>query len=186
MNHAMLDLAPGDPATKNVPVPILNDSFDEPAEDLTLTLTSPTNAVLSANTSATGVIQDDDATVISVATPPTVTESTGPLSFPVSITGANPAVSYTVHVSTSDGTATVGADYTGVTQTLTWNAGDSAAKHRDATVAAWAVAHSAAHGITSVTIGSREWRADRDGWHDAKTPAPGGSVVMTVTSTASR
>lgn len=61
---------------------------------------------------------------------------------------------------------------------------DAAAKHRDATVAAWAVAHSAAHGITSVTIGSREWRADRDGWHDAKTPAPAGSVVMTVTSTA--
>ena len=69
---------------------------------------------------------------------------------------------------------------------MTGAGGDSAAKHRDATVAAWAVAHSAAHGITSVTIGSREWRADRDGWHDAKTPAPGGSVVMTVTSTASR
>ena len=61
---------------------------------------------------------------------------------------------------------------------------DSASRHRDATVAAWAVAHSATHGITSVTIGSREWRADRDGWHDAKKPAPAGSVVMTVTSTA--
>lgn len=61
---------------------------------------------------------------------------------------------------------------------------DSSARHRDATVAAWAVAHSATHGITSVTIGNREWRADRDGWHDAKTPAAAGSVVMTVTSTA--
>ena len=56
---------------------------------------------------------------------------------------------------------------------MTGAGGDSAAKHRDATVAAWAVAHSAAHGITSVTIGDREWRADRDGWRDAKTPAPG-------------
>jgi len=61
---------------------------------------------------------------------------------------------------------------------------DSAAKHRDATVAAWALAHAAPHGITSVTIGDREWRADRDGWHDAKNPAPVGSVVMTVMSTA--
>ena len=60
---------------------------------------------------------------------------------------------------------------------------DAAAKHRDATVAAWAIAHAAPNGITSVTIGSREWRADRDGWHDAKTPAPAGSVAMTVAST---
>jgi hypothetical protein len=60
--------------------------------------------------------------------------------------------------------------------------GDSAAKHRDATVAAWALAHAAPHGITSVTIGDREWRADRDGWHDAKNPAAVGSVVMTVST----
>ena len=66
----------------------------------------------------------------------------------------------------------------------TGSGSDSSARRRDATVAAWAVAHSATHGITAVTIGSREWRADRDGWHDAKTPAAAGSVVMTVTSTA--
>jgi hypothetical protein len=67
---------------------------------------------------------------------------------------------------------------------VTGAGGDSAARHRDATVAAWALAHAEPHGITSVTIGDREWRADRDGWHDAKNPAPVGSVVMTVTSTA--
>ena len=59
---------------------------------------------------------------------------------------------------------------------------DTAARHRDTTVAAWALAHAAPHGITSVTIGDREWRADRDGWHDAKSPAAAGTVVMTVST----
>jgi hypothetical protein len=88
---------------------------------------------------------------------------------------------------TSPAVASVDAKVSTVTVsglTATGGGDDASAKHRDAAVAAWAVAHSAAHGITSVTIGSREWRADRDGWHDAKTPAPAGSVVMTVTSTA--
>ncbi len=76
---------------------------------------------------------------------------------------------------TSPAVAPVDAKHATVTVSglgATGTGDDAAAKHRDATVAAWAVAHSAAHGITSVTIGSREWRADRDGWHDAKAPAP--------------
>lgn len=54
------------------------------------------------------------------------------------------------------------------------------AEHRDATVAAWAVAHAASHGVTSVVIGNQEWRPDRDGWHTAKHPAAAGVVVLTL------
>jgi hypothetical protein len=57
---------------------------------------------------------------------------------------------------------------------------DGSAEHRDATVAAWAVAHAASHGVTSVVIGNQEWRPDRDGWHTAKHPAAAGVVVLTI------
>ena len=123
-----LSWAPGDAAVKNVAVPITGDTFDEPGETLTLTLSAPTGATLAPASAAVGTISDDDDVVISVVTPAAVAENAGPLSFPVTITGANPVVSYSVHVATSDGTATVGADYTAVTQTLNWAAGDSATK----------------------------------------------------------
>lgn len=58
---------------------------------------------------------------------------------------------------------------------------DTAAKHRTATVAAWAIAHAATDGITSVVIGDQEWRPDRNGWHTADQPAPAGAVTVTVT-----
>jgi hypothetical protein len=62
---------------------------------------------------------------------------------------------------------------------------DTAAKHRSETVAAWAVAHAASDGITSVVISDQEWRPDRAGWHDADKPAPAGTVILTVTSNPS-
>jgi hypothetical protein len=57
---------------------------------------------------------------------------------------------------------------------------DDVAKHRTATVAAWALAHAATHGITSVVIGDKEWRADRGDWRTTKQPAADGSVVITI------
>lgn len=57
---------------------------------------------------------------------------------------------------------------------------DTAAKHRTGTVAAWAIAHAATDGITSVVVGDQEWRPDRDGWHNSDQPAAAGSVVLTV------
>ena len=56
---------------------------------------------------------------------------------------------------------------------------DSAAEHRTATVASWALAHSP-EGITRVVVGNQEWRPDRDGWHPTSTVAAVGTVVMTV------
>ncbi|MGH8890692.1 MAG: heavy metal transporter, partial [Acidothermaceae bacterium] len=57
---------------------------------------------------------------------------------------------------------------------------DTAAKHRTATVAAWAIAHSATAGITGVVVGDQEWRPDRAEWRSAEKPAPAGTVVVTI------
>lgn len=56
---------------------------------------------------------------------------------------------------------------------------DADAVHRTGTVAAWAVAH-ASEGITSVVVGTQEWRPDRDGWHPTSTGAASGAVIITV------
>jgi hypothetical protein len=56
---------------------------------------------------------------------------------------------------------------------------DTAAEHRTATVSAWALAH-AAEGITSVVVGTQEWRPDRDGWHPTGTGAAADAVIITV------
>jgi hypothetical protein len=56
---------------------------------------------------------------------------------------------------------------------------DAGADHRTATVAAWALAH-ASEGITSVVVGTQEWRPDRDGWHPTSTTAAAGAVILTV------
>ena len=60
--------------------------------------------------------------------------------------------------------------------------GNTAAKHRTATVAGWAIAHARTDGISRVVVGDREWRADRHGWHKAKQPAPAGNVVLTISA----
>jgi hypothetical protein len=56
---------------------------------------------------------------------------------------------------------------------------NAAAEHRTGTVAAWALAH-ASEGITSVVVGTQEWRPDRDGWHPTSTVAAAGAVIITV------
>jgi hypothetical protein len=57
---------------------------------------------------------------------------------------------------------------------------DEAAKHRTASVAAWALAHADTHGITSVVVGNQEWRADHNGWRPTKQPTADGAVTITV------
>jgi hypothetical protein len=58
-------------------------------------------------------------------------------------------------------------------------AANAAAERRTATVAAWALAH-ASEGITSVVVGTQEWRPDRDGWHPTSATAAAGAVIITV------
>ena len=75
------------------------------------------------------------------------------------------------------GTKSATITVTGLAPLGTGNA--ATAQHRTATVAAWALAH-ASEGITSVVVGTQEWRPDRDGWHPTSTTAAAGAVIMTV------
>jgi hypothetical protein len=62
----------------------------------------------------------------------------------------------------------------------TGSGADVDAPHRDAAVAAWAIAHASADGIVSVVLGDQEWRPAKNGWHQAAKRAPAGDVVITV------
>lgn len=42
------------------------------------------------------------------------------------------------------------------------------------------VANSYDGGVTSVVVGDREWEHTRQGWHEAKTPAPASTAVVTL------
>jgi hypothetical protein len=75
------------------------------------------------------------------------------------------------------GTKSATITVTGLAPVGTGN--DAAAEHRTATVSAWALAH-ASEGVTSVVVGTQEWRPDRDGWHPISTGAAAGAVIITL------
>lgn len=43
-----------------------------------------------------------------------------------------------------------------------------------------AIANSYEAGITSATVGGRQWASDAEGWHDASSPAPASTAVLTL------
>jgi hypothetical protein len=125
LNAQTLTLVPGD-TSESAAVPVIGDTLDEPDETVTVTLAGPSNATV-GDGQATLTITDDDA-------PPSV--SIGDLShaegdagsanagLPVTLSAPS-GKTVTVQVSTADGTATAGADYTALNaQTLTFTPGD--------------------------------------------------------------
>ncbi|MFM6269068.1 MAG: Calx-beta domain-containing protein, partial [Dolichospermum sp.] len=74
--NGTLTFAPG--ATSQViNIPILNDSFNEADETFTLTLSSPTNAILGAGTAATTTITDTLTASVTTTLPANVENLTG-------------------------------------------------------------------------------------------------------------
>ena len=71
--------------SQNVPITVVNDTLDEDDETIVVTLSSPTNATLGANTTHTYTIQDNDAA-------PTVQFSTASSSGAEATTSVNLAV----------------------------------------------------------------------------------------------
>jgi hypothetical protein len=114
--------------SKTVLVPIINDSFDEVNETVALVLSNPTGGgTLGPRSGATLTITDNDVSgslFFSAATY-SITEGGGFINITVNRAGGA-AAGVTVEFSTSDGTATDGADYTGNAGSLTFNAGETA------------------------------------------------------------
>ena len=106
-------------------VPILNDGIVEPAayETFTVTLSNPTNAVLGARTVATVRITDNDKGLALEFASYSVAENAG--SVLIGVTRSDDGdFPVSVDYSTTDGAAKNGLDYTGVTNTLVFAAGD--------------------------------------------------------------
>ncbi|MDZ4323871.1 MAG: Calx-beta domain-containing protein, partial [Pseudomonas sp.] len=120
-----LSFAAGE-ASKTVTVNLVDDSLTEAAETVILGLANASVGTI-GTTSATGTIFDNDVThartYFSVGTGSTAAES-GLLTWTVTRSG-NVSGTQTIDVLTSDGTATAGSDYTAMTQTLTFAAGET-------------------------------------------------------------
>jgi hypothetical protein len=111
--------------SKIVSVPITDDSLVEGSETVSLALSSPSaGTTLGSPSTATLTIQDNDAALAFSAATYSVKESGGLATITVTRTGlTSSAVS--VHFATANGTATAGSDYTAVSQTVSFAAGES-------------------------------------------------------------
>ena len=99
--------------SQNVPLTINNDTLDENDETIVITLSSPSNATLGANTTHTYTILDDDAapTVQFSAAYSSGSEATTSVNLAVTISAAS-GKTVTVNYAATGGTATNGTDYT--------------------------------------------------------------------------
>ncbi len=131
----------GDSANKTCDVPITDDAAVESAETFTVTLSGATGgASLGAPVTATVTIDDDDVAPVpqpgTVAFDPasySLNENGGSVTLTLTRTaGADGAIS--VSVNSGGGSASSGADYTALSQTVSWADGDSANKTVSLTV----------------------------------------------------
>jgi hypothetical protein len=115
-------------STRNISLPIINDTLDEPDETVVLTLSLPTNARTVSPTVHTVTLTDDDAPVavtVGFASPTsTADEGAGAINIPAALSAPQTSA-VTVNYNTTGGTATSGSDYTFSSGTLTFAPGET-------------------------------------------------------------
>lgn len=108
--------------SKTIQVAVTDDTLQESNETVVASISALSSGTI-ATGSATATINDNEQSVWSVATStPSVDESAGFITYTVSRTGATGAA--TINFATAGGSATGGSDYTALTQTLTFAAGE--------------------------------------------------------------
>jgi hypothetical protein len=117
-----LTFAPGETSAAVV-VAITNDAIDEPTQTFVLTLSNPVNAT-ATDTDAQASIQDDDGGPWVSVTGAKVSETAGSVTFTLSLDGASQQ-DVSVDYSTADGSALAGSDYSSVSGTATFLAGET-------------------------------------------------------------
>ena len=105
-----------------VRTPIVNDTLDEFSEAFTLTATVTAGITTNVNATGVGTILDNDPTPTLTINDVTVNEAAGTATFTVSLSAAS-GLPVSVNFGTSNGTATAGADFTGVSGTLNFASG---------------------------------------------------------------
>ncbi len=116
-----LTFAPGE-TSQLITVAVIGDTIDEDDETFTVNLSTPDNATLSAASSATVTIIDDDAAPtlsISDVSQQEGNSGTTDFVFTVSLSGATSRTA-TVNFATAAGTATAGSDFISTSGTLTF------------------------------------------------------------------
>ena len=126
LSNGTVSFAAGE-TSKDISIPIIDDTLKETDETIILTLSNPTNATLGTDTVYTYTITDNDTTsgIEFESTSGTGLESVTPVSIPVvlaEVSGADTTVDYTI-----TGTATEGSDYTLSNGTLIIPAGQTTA-----------------------------------------------------------
>jgi hypothetical protein len=121
----------GDTTPKTVSFTVRPDAIDEPDETVNLMLVSVLGSMLGVPSTAVLTIVDDDnpptGSLRLSATTYTVSEAGGSAVISVTRTGGSFGAA-SVQVSTSNGTAAAGADYTAISQLVSWSDGDAASK----------------------------------------------------------
>jgi hypothetical protein len=140
-----LNWADGDDSPQTCSIPLLEDTLAEGPETFTIRLSGPTGgATLGSIATATATINDNDTappppppqrgTLAFGAATYGVGEAAGTATITVTRTGGSDGA-VGVTFATSDGTATAGADYTALSSTVTFAAGDAATKTVTVTIA---------------------------------------------------
>ena len=115
-----LTFAAGGATTQQVTISTINDAVPENAEDLQVLLSNAVNASI-GTASAAGTINDDgDLPTVSIM--PVTADEGEEFSFTVSVSDS-PIADLTVDVTTTDGTAEAGSDFTALNTTLTFTPG---------------------------------------------------------------
>ena len=126
-NRLTLTFAAGQTVATVTLTPV-DDTAIEPQETVTLTLAAGTGYTVVAPASATGTIDDNDTPPLPTVSVSSVSviegnKNNGPTATVVVSLSSASASTVTVVVSTFNGSATAGSDYTAVTRTLTFAAG---------------------------------------------------------------
>ncbi|MCB8942758.1 MAG: protein kinase [Ardenticatenaceae bacterium] len=124
--NGSLTWAPGETGEKSFSITLLNDEVDEPNETFNVTLSNAEIGVIADGTALVSIV-DDDATPTLTIADVTIAEGATSSTILVTMEGLSSA-DVTVSYASADVSATSGTDYTALSGTLTWAAGETGDK----------------------------------------------------------
>ena len=124
--NGTLTFSPGGALTRTISVPIINDTIDEEEEEtFTVSLSNESNAMI-GDASATGTIEDNDVPQVQVSfARDTYTVNEGSAVMMIVTLDKDPERAVIIPLLTSHQGGATNADYSGVSERVTFNAGET-------------------------------------------------------------